>query len=70
MMEKMQFAGVIEESKVSVSKPKDREERLQRVEVLKNRGMPQMEIAKYTMTCQKTVSNDIKELLKRGVLDK
>jgi hypothetical protein len=68
LMEKVKFAGITEESKVSVSKP-NREERLQRVAVLRKRGMTQMEIAQYTITSQKTVSNDIKKLIKRGDLD-
>ena len=67
IMEKFQFAGVTEESKINVSKPTNREERLQRVEVLYKRGMTQEEIKKITMTSQKTVSNDINELKKRGV---
>jgi len=68
LMEKIQFAGMTEEAKVSVSKPTDLEERLQRVEVLRKRGMTQQEISKYTMTSQKTVSNDIQRLKERGVL--
>lgn len=68
LMEKVQFAGVTEESKISVSKPTDMEERLQRVEVLHKRGMTQQEISKFTMTSQKTVSNDIQKLKERGVL--
>jgi DNA-binding NarL/FixJ family response regulator len=69
LMEKVQFAGILEESKVSISKPRDREERLQRVAVLRKRGMTQMEISQRTITSQKTVSNDIKQLIKRGDLD-
>ena len=68
-MEKLQFAGVTEESKINVSKPANVEERLQRVEVLHKRGMTQEEIKKITMTSQKTVSNDIKVLKRRGILD-
>jgi len=68
LMEKVQFASVTEESKTSVAKPRDVEERLQRVEVLRKRGMTQQEIAKFTMTSQKTVSNDIQKLKERGVL--
>lgn len=70
LMEKIQFAGVTEENKVSVSKPTHLEERLQRVEVLRKRGMTQQEISKCTMTSQKTVSNDIQKLKERGVLSK
>jgi len=69
IMEKLQFAGVTEESKINVSKPMNIEERLQRVEILRKRGMTQEEIKKITMTSQKTVSNDIKLLKKRGILD-
>ena len=68
LMEKVQFAGVTEESKISVSKPSDVEERLQRVQVLSKRGMTQQEISKFTMTSQKTVSNDIQKLKERGLL--
>ena len=67
LVEKVQFAGVTEESKISVSKP-NIEERLQRVEVLHKRGMTQQAISKFTMTSQKTVSNDIHKLKERGIL--
>jgi Fic family protein len=69
IMEKIQFAGVTEESRINVSKPTNVEERLQRVEVLHKRGMTQTEISKITMTSQKTVSNDIQKLKARGVIE-
>jgi DNA-binding NarL/FixJ family response regulator len=70
ILEKQEFAGVIEESKISISKPSNVEERLQRVETLRKRGLTQAEIARVTMTSQKTVSTDIQKLVERGVLDK
>ncbi len=68
IMEKVEVAGLTEESRVTVAKPHDLDERLERVEVLRKRGMTQVEIAKRTMTSQKTVSNDIQELKRRGVV--
>lgn len=68
MMEKVEVAGLVEEKRVTVPKPRDREERLERVETLHKRGLTQVEIAKRTLTSQKTVSNDIEKLRLRGVL--
>jgi len=67
-MEKIEFSGVSQESKINISKPKSKEERLERVEHLYNQDKTQNEIAHYTMTSQKTVSNDLKELRKNGVI--
>ena len=68
IMEKIEVAGLVEEKRVTVPKPRDREERLERVEVLHKRGLTQVEIAKRTLTSQKTVSNDVHRLKRRGVL--
>jgi len=67
-MHKHEFAGVSQESKINISKPGSKKERLERVQVLYKQGKPQIEIAHYTMTSQKTVSNDIQELRKKGLL--
>lgn len=69
IMEKREFSGVVEHSKKEITKPISYEERLKRVASLKKRGLSQMEIRHYTMTSQKTVSNDIQELKKRGLLE-
>ncbi|WP_370280089.1 hypothetical protein [Pontibacterium sp.] len=68
-MQKHEFAGVSQESQVNISKPRNKAERQERVKVLKAQGKTQMEISHYTMTSQKTVSNDIKELREKGLLD-
>ncbi len=68
-LEKNAFAGIEESSKIDISKPRSKEERLERVQKLHARGKTQQEIAHYTMTCQKTVSNDIKELKSEGVIE-
>lgn len=60
------YSGVSEVQQTQISKPANKEERLDRVEKLHKEGKTQTEIAKYTMTSQKTVSNDIKELRKKG----
>ncbi|EPN8252971.1 TPA: winged helix-turn-helix transcriptional regulator [Vibrio harveyi] len=68
-MQKHEFAGVTQESKTDISKPANKAERLQRVEILKKQGKTQTEIAHFTMTSQKTVSNDIKELRAKGLIE-
>ena len=68
LMEKQEFGGVISERKVNIPKPTDREERLERVLALKKQGKSQSEIAKFTMTSQKTISNDIKLLKERDLI--
>lgn len=60
------FFGITETTNASISKPISKEERLNRVEQLHNQGKTQDEIKQYTMTSQKTVSNDIQELRKMG----
>ena len=60
--------GVIQESKSHITKPIDKEERLERVLQLKKDGKTQKDISLFTMTSQKTVSNDIKELKSLGKL--
>jgi len=67
-MHKHEFAGIIQESKTNISKPSSKQERLNRVRVLHKQGKTQTEIAHYTMTSQKTVSNDVQELKKKGLL--
>ncbi len=69
LLQKVEFAGVIEESKTNITKPRNVEERLDRVEVLRKRGMTQTEISRLTLTSQKTVSNDVKRLIEGGRLD-
>ena len=66
IMHKHEFAGISQESKINISKPSNKQERLERVQVLHNQGKTQTEIARYTMTSQKTVSNDIQELKQEG----
>lgn len=68
IMEKIEVTGFTEETRVTVAKPRNLDERLDRVKVLRKRGLTQVEIAKRTMTSQKTVSNDIQELKRRGVI--
>ena len=68
VLEKQEFGGVVSEAKTNIPKPSDKEQRLQRVKVLKEQGKTQVEIAKFTMTSQRTVSNDIKELKSSGLL--
>lgn len=60
--------GVIQESKSHITRPVDKEERLERVLQLKKDGKTQKDISFFTMTSQKTVSNDIKELKALGKL--
>ena len=67
-MQKREFSGVVEESKISISKPANKEERLERVAELRQRGWSQTKVSEVTMTSQKTVSNDEQELIRRGVL--
>lgn len=67
-MRKTEFAGVTEESKIDISKPASKEERLERVRILRQKGKTQTEIAHYTMTSQKTVSNDVRELQEKGLI--
>jgi DNA-binding NarL/FixJ family response regulator len=67
-MSKTEFAGVTHESKIDITRPTSKEERLERVRVLKLQGKTQTEIAHYTMTSQKTVSNDVRELQEKGLL--
>jgi len=69
IIERQQNSGISLESKADVSKPKSVEERRQRVAFLrKEHGMTQQEISEYTMTSQKTVSNDIKKLREQKIL--
>lgn len=68
IMQKREFSGVVEESKISISKPANKEERLERVAELRQRGWSQTKVSEVTMTSQKTVSNDEQELIRRGVL--
>jgi len=68
IMQKHEFSGVVEESKISISKPANKEERLERVAELRQRGWSQTKVSEVTMTSQKTVSNDEQELIRRGVL--
>jgi DNA-binding NarL/FixJ family response regulator len=67
-MQKHEFAGIHREEKIDISKPKDKAERLERVKILRQQGKTQTEISHYTMTSQKTVSNDIRELKEQGFL--
>lgn len=62
ILEKRTLEGITLESKTSISQPSDKEERLRRVAALRKQGMTQHEISKYTITSQKTVSNDLKEI--------
>jgi len=67
-MEKVELPGVSQEVKINISKPKSKKERLQRVKHFYNQNKTQNEIAYYTMTSQKTVSNDLKELRQSGAI--
>lgn len=69
ILEKQEIGGVTSELKINVPQPNDREERLRRVKVYREKGMTQSDISRFTMTSQKTVSNDIKELKRRGTWD-
>ncbi|MCX7066516.1 MAG: hypothetical protein NTW85_02290 [Methylococcales bacterium] len=68
IMQKHEFSGISQQSKTDITKPLGKEDRLQRVELLHEQGKTQTEISTYTMTSQKTVSNDIKELKKKKLL--
>ena len=70
ILEKESFGGVFSENKIDIPKPNDIEERLIRVKKMTEDGKTQKEISKFTMTSQKTVSNDIKKLKERGTLKK
>lgn len=67
-MLKHEFLGITQESKISISKPASKKERLDRVKTLHKQGKTQTEIAHYTMTSQKTVSNDLQELKNKDLL--
>jgi len=68
IMNKKEFVGISQESTINITKPTNKNERLERIRILKAEGKTQAEIAKYTMTSQKTVSNDIKELKEKSLL--
>jgi len=66
IIKKHSIAGVNEESKISLQKPKNINERRERVLHFREKGLSQAKIAELTMTSQKTVSNDIRALKEQG----